>query len=152
MYKLTIIPLVLFLYQAIDMVLRIPKGNSWMFIMFIYIISACVLFAFISLSLLREHKQKFKLTFILSSIVIAPCLLLPLVWLALATRLIDGAGPGTMFVILYSPVAMLIFLITIWNFYRKTKDKKILALLFSGIPITGFPFISMIHLFIFGLY
>ncbi|MCK4436364.1 hypothetical protein KAU86_00270 [bacterium] len=152
MYKLTIIPLVLFLYQAVDMVLRIPEGNSGMFIMFVYVISACVLFVLISLSLLREHKQKFKVTFILSSIVIAPCLLLPLVWLALATRLIDGAGPGTMFVILYSPVAMLIFLITIWNFYKKTKDKKILALFFSGIPIIGYPFIIMIHLFIFGLY
>ncbi len=152
MYKLTIIPLVLFLYQAIDMVLRIPKGNSRMFITSIYIISACTLFVFVSLSLLREHKQKFKLTFVLSSVVIAPCLLLPLVYLALATHLIGGAGIGTMSIMLYSPIAMLIFLITIWNFYRKTKDKKILALLFSGIPIIGFPFINMIHLFIFGLY
>ena len=80
MYKLTIIPLVLFLYQAIEMLLKIPEGNSWMFIMFVYIISACILFILINLSLLREHKQKFKVTFILSSVATVPCLLLPLVW------------------------------------------------------------------------
>ena len=152
MYKLTIIPLVLFLYQAIEMLLKIPEGNSGMFIMFVYIISACILFVLISLSLLREHKQKFKFTFILSSIVIAPCLLLPLVWLAIATRLIVGTGSETMFVMFYSPAAMVIFSTVIWTFYRKTKDKRILALLLSGMPIIGFPFVNMVHLFIFGLH